>query len=70
MAGQVRGFQEWRGALWVLCHGAMTPQGAASAQALPEDAFAFAWLHLLRAADGISRAGAQAAPTVGIPGQV
>ena len=53
---QVRGFQEWRGALWATCHGSLTPEGAPGARQLPEDTFAFVWLRLMRSVDATAAA--------------
>lgn len=59
---QVGAFQEWRGALWALCHGALAPQGLMSTLAPSEDALAFVWLRLLRAVDGLCAALQEGAP--------
>ncbi len=52
--------QEWRAALWRLCHGSLSARGGAACAALRPEALAHAWLRLRKALQGL----AAAAPAV------
>ncbi len=52
--------QEWRAALWRLCHGSLSAHGGAACAALRPEALAHAWLRLRKALQGL----AAAAPAV------
>ena len=61
MRRQVAALQEWRAALWRLCHGSLTARGAPSAAALRPEPLAHAWLCLRKALQGLTAAAPAAA---------
>lgn len=48
--------QEWRGALWRICHGSLSVRGGPRAEALRPEPLAHAWLHLRKSLDGLAAA--------------
>lgn len=63
-AAQVAALQEWRGALWRICHGSLSVRGDPRAETLRPEPLAHAWLHLRKSLDGLAAAapGAMALP--------
>ena len=48
--------QEWRGALWRICHGSLSVRGGPRAKTLRPEPLSHAWLHLRKSLDGLAAA--------------